>query len=56
MSADEKTRSSGESPREQTSGPILPTVNPDAEKAQTAKSSGIHPAFYVVYVAVVGLK
>ena len=49
MSAvEEKTRVSGESPREQNE-PILPTVNPDAEKAQAPKAS-IHPAIYVMYV------
>jgi hypothetical protein len=48
MSApEEKTRSSGESPREQ-GAPILPVVNPEAEKAQPPKSMGIHPAFYVM--------
>lgn len=47
MSAmEEKTRVSGESPREQNE-PVLPTVNPDVEKAQAPKVS-IHPAIYVV--------
>ncbi|KAK0723183.1 triose-phosphate transporter [Lasiosphaeria miniovina] len=45
MGVDEKTRASGEGPRE-SNGAILPTVNPSAEKAQPAKSS-LHPAFYV---------
>lgn len=46
--AEEKVRTSGESPREQ-SGPILPTVNPDtsADSAQPKKEL-IHPVFYVV--------
>jgi hypothetical protein len=46
MGSDEKTRTSGESPREQ-NGAVLPTVNPEAEKAQPPKPS-IHPAFYVM--------
>jgi hypothetical protein len=45
MGADEKTRASGESPRE-ASGPILPTVNPEVEKPQ-APAFNVHPAFYV---------
>jgi len=45
--ADEKVRSSGDSPREQT-GPILPTVNPEAESVQAPKAPGIHPVLYVV--------
>jgi hypothetical protein len=50
MSVEEKTRTSGESPREQTSGPILPTVNPEAEKVQPPKAT--IPSFvYVMYVA-----
>ncbi|KAK1761350.1 triose-phosphate transporter family-domain-containing protein [Echria macrotheca] len=47
MGIDEKSRASGESPREANNGSILPTVNPDAEKSQPSGSS-IHPAFYVV--------
>ncbi len=46
MVAEEKTRTSGESPREQ-NGPILPTANPEAEKPQPAKPA-IHPALYVM--------
>lgn len=46
MGVDEKTRTSGESPREQT-GSVLPIVNPEVEKAQQPKPS-IHPAFYVM--------
>jgi hypothetical protein len=47
MGMDEKERSSGEQPREA----VLPTVNPEAEKAQPPKSS-IHPALYVtVWIA-----
>jgi hypothetical protein len=49
MSAEEKTRTSGEAPREQASGPILPTVNPDMEKTQPPKAA--IPSFvYVMYV------
>ena len=51
MSAEEKTRTSGDSPREQqtTSGPILPTVNPEVEKVQPPKAA--IPSFvYVMYV------
>jgi hypothetical protein len=48
MSGEEKTRVSGEVTRSGSS-PVLPTVNPQAEKSQSASSSiGIHPAFYVV--------
>ncbi|KAJ9141867.1 Triose-phosphate transporter [Pleurostoma richardsiae] len=46
MGADEKTRSSGESPRD-VNAPVLPTVNPEVEKAQPPKAS-LHPAFYVI--------
>jgi len=42
---EEKDRASGDSPRE-SNGAILPTVNPEAEKAQPA-APGIHSAFYV---------
>lgn len=48
MSVDEKTRTSGESPREPSSGPVLPVVNPEVEKTQAPKSAGIHPAIYVM--------
>ncbi|KAL1841040.1 hypothetical protein VTJ49DRAFT_7471 [Mycothermus thermophilus] len=49
MGADEKTRTSGEQPREQS--PVLPTVNPEAERAQPPKQS-LHPAIYVsVWIA-----
>ncbi|KAK3321214.1 triose-phosphate transporter family-domain-containing protein [Cercophora scortea] len=48
MGMDEKSRASGDSPRE-ANEPILPVVNPEAEKAQTPKaSSAIHPALYVI--------
>jgi hypothetical protein len=47
MSGDEKMRTSGEVVRAQE--PVLPTVNPEVEKAQPAKAS-IHPAAYVAYV------
>ncbi|PNY24643.1 sugar phosphate/phosphate translocator [Tolypocladium capitatum] len=46
MSADEKTRVSGDVPRLDAS-PVLPTVNPQVEKAQPAKAA-LHPVFYVV--------
>ncbi|CAJ2511508.1 Uu.00g071330.m01.CDS01 [Anthostomella pinea] len=45
--ADEKERSSGEIPRPEPKGPILPTTNSDAEKSQPPKSP-VHPAFYVI--------
>jgi hypothetical protein len=45
MGVEEKTRASGDQPREQNS-PVLPTVNPNAEKSQPPKSS-LHPAVYV---------
>ncbi|KAJ9165042.1 TPT-domain-containing protein [Coniochaeta hoffmannii] len=48
MSVEEKTRTSGELPREQTSGPILPTVNPEAEKTQPPKAA--IPSFVYVIV------
>ncbi|KAI5863394.1 TPT-domain-containing protein [Durotheca rogersii] len=44
--ADEKSRTSGEIPRPEQKGPILPTTNPEAEKPQPPKPT-IHPAFYV---------
>ena len=46
MGADEKTRVSGEVAREKDS-PVLPTVNPEAQKSEPAKAA-IHPALYVV--------
>ncbi|KAL2021126.1 hypothetical protein VTK56DRAFT_7432 [Thermocarpiscus australiensis] len=50
MSAEEKSRASGEPSRDQ-NGPVLPTVNPNVEKAQPQKPS-LHPAFYVsVWIA-----
>lgn len=45
MGAEEKTRASGDQPREQ-SEPVLPTVNPEVEKSQPPKAS-FHPALYV---------
>ncbi|KAL2116701.1 hypothetical protein VTJ04DRAFT_8869 [Mycothermus thermophilus] len=49
MGADEKTRISGEQYRDQK--PVLPTVNPDAQRPQPPKQS-LHPAFYVsVWIA-----
>jgi len=44
--SEEKVRISGEIPRSADS-PILPTVNPDAEKKEEDKG-GIHPVFYVM--------
>ncbi|KAI2631989.1 TPT-domain-containing protein [Hypoxylon sp. NC1633] len=44
--ADEKTRTSGEVPRPEPKGPILPTTNPEADKAQPPKAA-LHPALYV---------
>lgn len=46
MSADEKTRVSGDVPRPDAS-PVLPTVNPQAEKPQPA-TAALHPIFYIV--------
>ncbi|KAM5360322.1 hypothetical protein ACJZ2D_013839 [Fusarium nematophilum] len=45
MSADEKIRVSGETPRATT--PVLPTVNPNLEKSQSARAA-IHPSLYVI--------
>jgi hypothetical protein len=47
---EEKVRISGESPRA-ADAPILPTVNPAAEKVQEPAKAGIHPAFYVMSVS-----
>lgn len=47
--ADEKTRTSGEVPRPEAKGPILPTTNPEADKPQPPKAV-LHPAVYVMYV------
>ncbi|KAL1883078.1 hypothetical protein VTK73DRAFT_10004 [Phialemonium thermophilum] len=47
MSNEEKSRSSGDSPRDQ-SEPVLPTVNPEVAKTPAAKPA-LHPAFYVVF-------
>ncbi|KAI1093836.1 TPT-domain-containing protein [Rostrohypoxylon terebratum] len=44
--ADEKSRTSGEVPRPEPKGPILPTTNPEADKPQPPKPA-IHPALYV---------
>ncbi|KAK4122659.1 TPT-domain-containing protein [Parathielavia appendiculata] len=50
MGVEEKTRASGDQPREG-DGPILPTVDPEAEKLQPPKPS-LHPALYVsVWIA-----
>ncbi|KAI0181417.1 TPT-domain-containing protein [Hypoxylon sp. FL1284] len=45
--ADEKTRTSGEVPRPEPSGPILPTTTQEADKPQPPKAV-VHPAFYVI--------
>ncbi|KAH9908043.1 TPT-domain-containing protein [Xylariomycetidae sp. FL2044] len=45
--ADEKSRTSGEVPRPEPKGPILPTTNPDSESSQPPKPP-VHPAFYVI--------
>lgn len=45
MGVEEKTRASGDQPRDQ-SGPVLPTVNPEAETSQPPKQA-LHPALYV---------
>jgi hypothetical protein len=45
MGVEEKTRASGDQPRDQ-NGPVLPTVNPEAEKSQPPKAA-LHPALYV---------
>jgi hypothetical protein len=47
MSAEEKTRVSGDAPR-QGNSPVLPTVNPQAEKAAQQPGLNIHPTFYVI--------
>lgn len=44
----EKERTSGEVPREQ-DAPVLPTVNPDAQKSESSKVV-IPSAVYVAYV------
>ncbi|KAK4101474.1 TPT-domain-containing protein [Parathielavia hyrcaniae] len=50
MGVEEKTRASGDQPRDE-DGPVLPTVNPEAEKPQPPKQ-GLHPALYVsVWIA-----
>jgi hypothetical protein len=45
MGVEEKTRASGDQPREQSEA-VLPTVNPEVEKSQPPKAS-LHPALYV---------
>ena len=44
---EEKARVSGEVPRAEPTGSILPTVNPAAEKSEPPKPA-LHPAFYVM--------
>lgn len=46
MSGEEKSRISGEAPR-QGSSPVLPTVNPQAPQSASSGLS-IHPSLYVV--------
>ena len=48
MSNEEKTRVSGDQPRTESNGPILPTTMADVEKAAQPASAGIHPVFYVM--------
>lgn len=51
MSAEDKARVSGDSPRASSpsaSSPVLPTVNPAAEKPQAPAANSIPPAFYVI--------
>ena len=48
MSADEKVRSSVDAARD-TSLPVLPTVNPEAQKSAPEPAS-FHPAVYIAYV------
>ncbi|KAL2755152.1 hypothetical protein ACRALDRAFT_1082681 [Sodiomyces alcalophilus JCM 7366] len=47
MSVEEKTRVSGDIPRAESNGPVLPTVNPNVEKQQAQKPT-LHPALYVI--------
>ena len=48
MNAEEKTRTSGEVPRPEPKGPILPA--PATDKTSDAAKFNVHPAFYVTYV------
>jgi len=48
MASDEKVRTSGEITRADTSAPVLPTVNPTAEKSEPAKPT-FPPAVYIMY-------
>lgn len=48
MNAEEKIRTSGEVPRPEPKGPILPA--PATDKASDAAKFNVHPAFYVTYV------
>ncbi|KAI0025267.1 TPT-domain-containing protein [Xylariomycetidae sp. FL0641] len=47
MADENKVRNSGEVPRPEPKGPILPTMSTEAEKAQQPKAA-MHPAVYVV--------
>ena len=47
--SDEKVRSSVDAARD-TAQPVLPTVNPNAEKSQVEKGPSLHPAVYIAYV------
>jgi hypothetical protein len=49
MSAEEKMRSSVDAARDPAQ-PVLPTVNPEAQKA-APKPASFHPAVYIAYVS-----
>lgn len=46
MANEEKVRTSGDIPRNESAAPMLPTVNPAAEKPAPAPAS-FHPAVYI---------
>ena len=46
----EKDRISDEIVRSGPDEPVLPLVNPAAEKSEPVKSAAFHPAVYVMYV------
>jgi hypothetical protein len=46
--AEEKVRVSGDMSRPAADAPVLPTVNPDAEKKTAAPDAGLPAAAYVV--------
>lgn len=45
--SEEKSRVSGEVTRSGNS-PVLPTVNPQADKSSSSLAASIHPVFYVM--------